>query len=98
MNSNERSRKMDVEAGLEDYVRLSLCSIALKEGRISDPVLLKISLQVVSRPDVMFSNMNATHRKAKVGELPEVIRFDVKFNLRKFYQAEVLVSYRFHLT
>ena len=83
MNSNERFRQMDVEAGLQDYVRLSLCSknpmmyVALKEGRISDPVLLKISLQVVTRPNVMCSDMNATHREAKVGESPVVIKFDV---------------------
>ena len=49
--------------------------VALKEGRISAPVLLKIDLQVVSRPNVMFSDMNATHREAK--ETPQGIRFDV---------------------
>ena len=106
LNSNERSRELDAAYGLQNYVRLSLCPrnpmmyVAVKEGRISAPVLLKISLEVVSRPNVMFSDMNTTHHEAKVGESPEIIRFDVtkaksqfdvNSSLRKFYQAEVLV-------
>jgi hypothetical protein len=83
LNSSEGSRKMDAAAGLQDYVRLSLCSknpmmfVALAEKRITDPVMLEIKLEVVSRPNVIFYDSNATRSGAKQSTNPELIRFDV---------------------
>ena len=34
--------------------------VSKKEGRINDPVVLKIKLEAVSRPGVMFSDCDAT--------------------------------------
>ena len=51
--------------------------VAKKEGRISNPVILRIKLEAVSRPGVMFSDCNATRHDAIISERPDVIRFDV---------------------
>src|SRR6185312_5730169 len=106
MNSDEVSRKLDSNAGLQNYVRLSFCPqnpmmyVSKNEGRIADPVLLRIKLEAVSRPGVLFSDRNATRHDAILSESPASVRFDVvkKTNaftvpelLRPFYQAEVLV-------
>ena len=107
MNSSDLSRKLDGRKGLNDFVRLSFCKkhpmmyIALKEERISVPVVLEIKLEVVSRPGVLFCEINAAAKTAKASESPNVIRFDVvkaasmqsvvDASLRPFYQGEVLV-------
>ena len=55
MNSDEGSRKLDQNAGLGRFVRLSFCAknpmlfVARKEERISNPVILRIKLEAVSR-------------------------------------------------
>ena len=51
--------------------------IALKEKRISVPVVLEIKLEVVSRPGVLFCGVNAAAKAAKASELPRVVGFDV---------------------
>ena len=106
LNSDERSRSMDKEMGLENYVRLSFNDknpmkyVALKEKRISRAVMLQIKLQVVSRPGVLFFDCNATRHDAVQSTSPTVVHFDVvkaenHFALAPeqvhFYQAEVLV-------
>jgi hypothetical protein len=106
MNSDEVSRKMDAKAGLEQYVRLSfnnknpMMFVCREKGRIANPVVLQVKLEVVSRPGVLFADCNATRKGAIISESPNVVRFDVvkKPNhfavpelLRHFYQAEVLV-------
>jgi hypothetical protein len=105
MNSSEGSRQMDASAGLGNYVRLSFCTpnpmlfVALEEKRITKPVILEVSLQVVSRPGVLFSDCNATRKGCIVSTSPSVVRFDivkkpyfeVDESLKHFYQAEVLV-------
>ena len=106
MNSSELSHKLDSSKGLADFVRLSFCKkhpmmyIALKEKRISVPVVLEIKLEVVSRPGVLFCGINAASKAAKASESPRVIRFDVVTaysqrvvdqNLRPFFQGEVLI-------
>ena len=96
LNSSEGSRKMDA------VHRLSLCSknpmMFVAEKRITDPVMLEIKLEVVSRPNVIFYDSNATRSGAK--QSTKLIRFDVvkakshfdvPAQLRHFYQAEVLV-------
>ena len=74
--------------------------VAKKEGRISNPVVLRVKLEVVSRPGVMFSNCNATRHDALLSNRPDGIRFDlvkakncfeVPQLLRHYYQAEILV-------
>ena len=74
--------------------------VALKEKRISTPVVLEIKLEVVSRPGVLFCAVNAARNAAKASEFPRAIRFevvkaqsqyDVDESLRPFYQGEVLV-------
>jgi hypothetical protein len=106
VNSSELSHKLDSSKGLADFVRLSFCKkhpmmyIALKEKRISVPVVLEIKLEVVSRPGVLFCGVNAAAKAAKASESPRVIRFDVvraysqhdvDQSLRPFFQGEVLV-------
>ena len=74
--------------------------VSKKEGRINDPVVLKIKLEAVSRPGVMFSDCNATRHDATIADHPGLVRFeivkakkvfDVPEALQRFYQAEVLV-------
>jgi hypothetical protein len=106
MNSDEVSRKIDVDTGLGHFVRLSFCArnpmmfVAKKEARISNPVVLRVKLEAVSRPGVKFSNCNATRHDATISDHPDVVRFDVVKAkncfavpelLRHFYQAEILV-------
>src|SRR6185437_3624783 len=106
MNSDDLSRTLDQACGLQDNVRFSfntnnpMCFVAVKEKRISKPVLVVIKLDVVSRPGVLFSDCNATRKDAVISPRPEVVRFDVvkafnqfqvKQSLRHFDQAEVLV-------
>jgi hypothetical protein len=106
MNSDELSRNLDKSLGLQDYVRLSfndknpMMFVALKQQRVSKPVVLQIKLEVVSRSNVMFTDCNATRRDAKKSSSPEIVYFDVvkakdQFavppELKHFYQAEVLV-------
>ena len=106
MNSDELSRGLDRAQGLDGYVRLSFNDKnpmqfkAMQEKRVSKLVMLKISLQVVSRPNVMFSDCNATRTDAVKSLKPDIVRFDVvrakdQFSvmpsLRQYYQAEVLV-------
>ena len=106
MNSDEKSRTIDTQSGLQNYVRLSFCSknpmmfVSKKERRISEPVVLRIKLEAVSRPGVLFSDCNATRHDAIISASPEVVRFEIAkadnvFKvpelLRRFYQAEVLV-------
>ena len=106
VNSSDLSHKQDSSKGLADFVRLSFCKkhpmmyIALKEKRISVPVVLEIKLEVVSRPGVLFCGVNAAAKAAKASESPRVIRFDVvraysqhevDQSLRPFFQGEVLV-------
>jgi hypothetical protein len=68
--------------------------------KVASPVVLRVKLEAVSRPGVLFSSCNATHHDAVVSEHPDVVRFDivkaknyfaVPELLRHFYQAEVLV-------
>jgi hypothetical protein len=74
--------------------------VAVNQKRISKPVMLQIKLEVVSRPNVLFADCNATRRGAKKSSSPDVVHFDVvqakdQFAVapdsKHFYQAEVLV-------
>jgi outer membrane biosynthesis protein TonB len=105
------SRNLDQRDGLSDYVRLSFASnhpmryIAQNEGRISNPVLLRVDPAVCLLQGTKFCNMNATKTGRRLGSSPADLQA-VKFALvklskhfdienedeRKYYQAEVLVK------
>jgi hypothetical protein len=79
MNSDERSRSLDKEKGIEEFVRLSfndqnpMRHVALKNKRISRAVMLQIKLEVVSRPGVLFSNCNAARHDAVLSTSPSIV-------------------------
>lgn len=102
-----KSQELDLEFGLEDYVRLSFCedhpmAYRLKqEGR--NIVILKIKIDVAFLRDTLFSDMNAAdkrHTHGKSLECLKMVNFDatrMRF-LRnddpnfKPHQAEVMVK------
>ena len=105
MNSDAKSRAVDQQLGLEDFVRLSFNKenpmkyIAKSKGGISRPVVLQIKLEVVSKPGVLFFDCNATRRDAVQSSSPDVVHFEVvkaanqfavAAELRRFYRAEIL--------
>ena len=71
MNSSPLSHHLDMVKGLAEYIRLSFCRkhpmmfVAVKDGRISRPVILEIKLEIVSRPGVLFCERNAAAKEAK---------------------------------
>ena len=83
MNSDAKSRAMDKQMGLENFVRLSfnrenpMLYVAKNESRISRPVMLQIKLEVVSRPGVLFFDCKATRHDAVESSSPNVVRFDI---------------------
>jgi hypothetical protein len=102
-------RSLDLEFGLEDYVRLSFIKdhpmkhVAMKEGRITRPYLLKVSIEVCYFENTRFSDMNAADRRHTNGDSVDFLsslRFDLfhkrYFDLnpieKKQHQAEVLVK------
>lgn len=103
-------RNLDQRYGLEDYVRLSFCKehpmkyIAMKDGRIQNPVVLLIDVEVIYLNETLFSDMNATKTGHNTGGTIDdlnKVRFDIvklpnHFNLeepeKSFYQAEVMVK------
>ena len=104
------SRDLDRRGGHQRYVRVSftrnhpMMYVAQKEGRISNPVILEISLDVVTLSDTLFADRNAVKNGANIGgtysDLMRIHFSTVKqpnhFNLdddeKEFYQAEVLVK------
>ena len=83
MNSDELSRSLDSQTGLENYVRLSfgrnnpMMYQAVAEKRISQPVMLQVKLEVVSHPGVRFVDCNATRGDARQSTNPSIVNFDV---------------------
>ena len=61
------SRKLDEMRNLQDYVRLSFTTehpmmyVAMKDERISNPVILRIDPSVVYLQHTMYADMNATN-------------------------------------
>lgn len=101
------SMQLDLRYGLEDYVRLSFCQDHPMKHRLivegADIILLRISLDVVTFADTLFSNMNATDSShihgGGLADLNKVnfsavkqsylSRDDIDF---KYHQAEVMVK------
>lgn len=104
------SRDLDCRRNHQHYVRASftrnhpMMYVAQNDGRISNPVILEISIDVVNMVDTLFSDRNAVKNGARIGgsysDLERVHWNTVKqlnhFNLdddeKEFYQAEVLVK------
>lgn len=109
------SQRLDRKAGLDDFIRLSFTEkhpmmfYALNEGRISDPVVLKINPEVIYWLESKYSDRNATSKSARIGDdfnsLPlneiDLIRnveyFDSPEEYKNFYQAEILVKHHIPL-
>ena len=104
---NSRSHKMDKEADRHDFVRLSftpnhpMMFACKKDGRITNPVVLEVDINVILLPDTLFADRNANKKDAEVSDSPSGIRFNVvtcssQFDVleheRHFYQAEVLIK------
>jgi hypothetical protein len=104
------SRQLDCQYGLQDYVRVSFTEkhpmmfFSKKEGRIQNPVILKISLDVAYFANTRFANMNATktgHRQGvSLDDLKaihfETVKLQNHFDLddseKSYYQAELLIK------
>lgn len=106
---DDSSHSIDSYKGLGKYVRLSFTSnhpmmyVAKNDGRISDPVVLRIDLSVADLPGTKFSDVNAARNNATVAPGLSgasnihftTVRQSNHFNLsddeKPYYQAEVLV-------
>lgn len=104
------SRDLDRRYNLQDYVRLSftrnhpMMYVARNEGRIPNPIVLKVSTEVVYWINTMYSDMNATKTGHSVGSSIEYLHnihfdtvrqnnhFDLSDTEKKYYQAEILVK------
>ena len=107
---DDLSRHLDKKSGLEDYIRLSftpnhpMMYFALNEGRLSDPVILKIDIEAIYWLESKYSDTNATSRNSKIGDdfnafsrinfkvIQKESYFDSPEDKKKYTQAEVLVK------
>lgn len=104
------SRSLDARDGLQHYVRLSftpkhpMMFVAMNDGRISNPIILEIDINVILEDATKFSDRNATKNGALVGNDLDAFRrihfhslkadthFDLPPEEQMFFQAEVLVK------
>ena len=106
------SRQLDTSRSLGDYVRLSFTTqhpmmyVAMKDGRISNPVILEIDLEVVYWNESIYANLNAASYKAIPNIGPNISdfkqihfqslkarkHFDLPEDEQPYFQAEVLVK------
>lgn len=107
---NQLSHNLDRKASLDNFIRLSFTAnhpmmyFAISDGRIENPVILKINPEVIYWLKSKYSDSNATSKNAVIGEdfnsLPlskiELIKnidyFDSLEENKKYYQAEILVK------
>lgn len=107
---SDLSHKLDAKGLLDEYVRVSICNNhpmmyqALSEGRINDPVLLEIDIDILYREGNLFSDRNANRKDANIGDSFEDFnkihfetalkgsQFDADEDERVYYQAEILVK------
>lgn len=106
----QTSRDLDRRDNLHHYARVSFVKehpmqyVAMREGRISDPVCLEIDPEVIYWKDTKYADRNATKNGANVGgeysdfqrihfrSLKVAKHFDLNEDEREFFQAEVLVK------
>lgn len=112
---DDLSRSLDEAKGLANYVRLSFCPehpmmfAAKNDGRIINPIIIKINTNVCEFSDTLFSDINATSTgvniKGGFGGLTQV-DFDIVTRgysanftdeVKAKYQAEVLVKHKITL-
>lgn len=104
------SRSLDSRDGLQHYVRLSftpkhpMMFVAMNDGRISNPIILEIDIDVILDETTKFSDRNATKNGALVGNdldafkrihfdsLKANTHFDLPPEEQMYFQAEVLVK------
>lgn len=106
------SRQLDESRNLQDYVRLSFTKehpmkyIAIKDGRIQNPVNLIIDIKAACIKSTLYSNKNATIKREPVNigstidDLKQIHfesvkvqkHFDLDENERSFFQAEIMVK------
>ena len=105
------SRSLDLRDGLQHYVRLSftpkhpMMFAAMNDGRISNPIILEINLDVIVDDTTKFSDRNATKNGANVGDDIEAFKrihfnsfkadthFDLPPEEQMYFQAEILVFF-----
>lgn len=106
------SRQLDSGRNLENYVRISFTTqhpmmyVAMKEGRISNPIILEIDPEIIYWKGTCYSNMNATiHRiRPNIGDSLSDFKqihfksvkvhkhFDLPEEEQPYFQAEILVK------
>lgn len=106
------SRQLDSDRNLENYVRVSFTTqhpmmyVAMKDGRISNPVILEIDPVVIYWKESCYSNMNAATYKVRpnIGDAIDDFKkihfrsvkarshFDLAEEEQPYFQAEVLVK------
>ncbi|GAP72610.1 hypothetical protein SAMD00024442_37_18 [Candidatus Symbiothrix dinenymphae] len=104
------SRQLDRQYNLQDYVRVSFTQnhpmmfVAKNEGRIQNPVILTISLDVCNFAHTRFADMNATKTGHSQGQNIEDLKrihfrtvklpnhFDLNDFEKPYFQAEILVK------
>ena len=104
------SKDLDKRYHLQHYVRTSftpkhpMMYVAMGDGRISNPVVLEIDLDVIYDEDSKYADRNATKRGMNVGGTLEDFKkihfqsvmanthFDLPEEEQSYFQAEVLVK------
>ena len=104
------SYELDKRASLDDFVRLSftpnhpMMYFAMNEGRIDNPVILKLNIELIYWKDSKYSDSNATSKNSRIGENFDslsIIDFDIlkktdylnaPTDKKKYFQAEVLIK------
>ena len=107
---SDSSRSLDRRDGLQHYVRVSftrnhpMMYFAMDDGRISNPVILEIDLDVIYDENTKYADRNATKTGAQVGDsfdafkrihfssVTENTHFDLDPDEQKYFQAEILVK------
>ena len=106
---SSQSRSLDRRDGLQNYVRVCftrqhpMMFVAMNDGRISNPVILEIDLDVVFWKGTMYADRNATKNGARIGSDINALKrihfqsvkadkhFDLDVDEQPFFQAEILV-------
>ncbi len=107
---SDASHQIDRGYGLQKYVRVSFTKehpmmyVAMKDGRISNPVVLEIDLDVIYGEDTQYADRNAAKNGMNVGGTLDDFKkihfqavkarkhFDLPEEEQVFFQAEVLVK------
>ena len=106
------SRQLNSGRNLEDYVRVSFTTqhpmmyVAMKDGRISNPVILEIDPEVIYWNETLYANLNAAKHTIKpiigptLSDFKQIhfqsvkvrTHFDLPEEEQPYFQAEVLVK------